>query len=200
MFAGVDPSITNTGIVVLGTKGEILGCFNSSKRQNKRPPKSLNQELLRYEEIAVFTEASIRSCGEGPVFTAYENYSYNSVNLAFTIGELGGVLKLSLVKAFDALYLVEPLRVKKFATGIANVGKDEMIEQAKKEDSYFSNLNKKELTSDICDAYFLAKIAWYIGAPKSAAAKDPHRGLVRPRLTLIKDILQKEQYAHSDDR
>lgn len=191
MFVGVDPSISNTGVVVLDSKGEVRGSFNSKHRKDKTKKSTAHQDLIRYEEIASFVAESVKaSCGDVRPIIAYENYSFNSINYSFTLGELGGVLKLRLIQEFENLVLVEPLRVKKFATGLTGADKDKMITAAKQETVHFETLSRKAMTSDICDAYFLAKIAWYIGDPKSAAARDAGKNHVRTRLTLTKTILE----------
>lgn len=190
-FAGVDPSITNTGVVILDALGEVAGCYNSKHRQNKSGKKVPFNKILRYGEIADFVVSSIKSCtGPEDCMVGYEDYSFDSENKAFTIGELGGVLKLSLVLSFDGIILVEPRRLKKFATGLGQADKEKMISHAEQESQSIKALAAKQKTSDVCDAYFLAKVAMYAASPKAAATHDLNHGLLRERLSTAK-ILRK---------
>ena len=192
MYAGVDPSITNTGVVVLNATGQVLGCFNSKHRTGKAKASTPYQRVFRYGEIAAFATNCIHSCaGKGPCIVGYEDYSFDSENKAFTIGELGGVLKLELVTRVGDLLLAAPQRVKSFATGHGTAGKEKMVKQATSESSYISQLTKKDRTDDVCDAYFLAKIAWYTADPKQAAEHDTDRGLVRHRLSIAKQMTKE---------
>jgi crossover junction endodeoxyribonuclease RuvC len=85
-----------------------------------------------------------------------EGYSFGSKGRAtFNIGELGGVIRLSLFD--DGLSFVEvpPASLKKFATGKGNVGKDEVIASAIRKLSFKGSDNNE------CDAFVLNRMGNY---------------------------------------
>lgn len=188
-FVGIDPSITNTGGVVLDAEGKLVHCFNTKHRPSTDKAKGIYAGLLRYQEITDYVISNIELClpnKSGLPIICYENYSYDSQNLAFTIGELGGVLKLGLVKSFGNIILIEPKKLKKFATGSGSSGKKSVVNKACEESDELMGLGKKQMTDDVCDAYFLAKFAWYIAQPKLAAKFDLNNDLLRERLSMAK--------------
>jgi len=79
-----------------------------------------------------------RSTGHVIQATAIEGYAYGS-QMANMLGELGGTVKLSLVKARAYMaenacypYIVSPSMLKKYATGKGNVQKNQMLLQVYK--------------------------------------------------------------------
>lgn len=187
LFAGIDPAIGNTGIVVLNQAGEIVKVFNSKFRKVRTRKDVAYHYLLRLDEIAGFVIAGIEACmpdTDTRVYIGYEDYSLGSENRAFTTGELGGVLRLCLVKRFGHLHLVEPTVLKKFATGHGQAGKDQMMRRARIESPAIAKLSNRQQTSDVCDAYHLAKYVWYRCAPECVVRHETKRDMLRMRLEL----------------
>lgn len=199
LYIGVDPSITNTGVVALTDAGELVGSFNSKsipacKGKTKRSKKEPGYEWLRLADIADGVVNFIEECrekvggvGKDHVVCGYEHYSFDSVNLSYTTGELGGVLKLALAQRGIDIHLVQPTRLKKFATGSGHATKDKMQDEAQAECTEL-----KGATDDVCDAYFLAKFAWYLHEVQSAAKAEKGIALLRHRLEVIKDTKATE--------
>jgi Holliday junction resolvasome RuvABC endonuclease subunit len=192
MFIGIDPSISNTGVVVIGNDGNVTTIKNSKhllKNINKNVP---YYELFRYryitDSIIKTLKTALKQGNACDCLLTYEAYSYNSTNLPFTIGEFNGILKLRLVEEFSNITLIEPTKLKKFATGTGNATKQSIITQAKIESGYVNKLQNRELTDDVCDAFFLAKIAMYIGNPNLAVQIDNKHPLLRERLKIAKEI------------
>lgn len=121
----------------------------------------------------------------GKIYAGYEDYSFDSVNKAFTTGEIGGVLRTTLLKREIPVVMLRPTALKKFATNQGFSGKEKMQAYAATEDSFFSLLHASTFTSDIADAYFLAKAAWYKFAPEQAATLDTNKTLRRLRLMTV---------------
>ena len=188
-FIGIDPSITNTGVVILSMDGKPASIFNSKYRQNKMPKKTPFYSVLRYREIVesiiLYIHTEIKN---NPCVVAYEDYSYESENLSFTMGEFNGILKMRLVEEFSGIICIPPRRVKKFATGRGGASKEAMQEKAATDGLKGICIPDKQWTTDICDAYFLAKIAWYIGAAENAVTFDKNNSLLRERLTIAKTV------------
>ena len=184
-FIGIDPAIGNTGVVILNSLGNNIGLLNTDNVAGRKDRPYY--EFHRLEAITNSIIGFIRNKTNpvpSEIRICLENYSYNSDNKAFVIGELGGVLRLSLVKNFGHLQLVEPTVVKKFATGSGGAGKTEMIRHARIEDDIIAAIPEAKLTSDICDAFHLAKFCWYRYAGTDVLQHEKHRRLLRLRMEL----------------
>jgi hypothetical protein len=91
-----------------------------------------------------------------------EDYAYGAKGRVFNIGENTGVLKLLL--ANNAVQVVSPTAVKKFATGKGNATKDQMVAQFLREtridfmrDLYGNKGSLRSPVPDLVDAYYLAR-------------------------------------------
>lgn len=180
IVAGIDPSITNTGIVLLNaTTGKLQGSFDTKDYIKKHKAKG----LYRYTRLQNLANIVINILSQYHIQSIYyEDYSFDSQNLAYTTGELGGVLRTALIINFNTLTLIEPTKLKKFATGHGNSGKEAIINLAMQE----TKLNSAAITSDICDAYFLAKMAFYNVNAKKALQLETTKNLTRLRLEIAK--------------
>ena len=183
MYAGVDPSLTSTGLVILSKEGLVL------TRRVVKPKKELLSTSLGQVARLIFIENEIinsilQMSGVNPVYIGYEHYSYGSINKPFKLGELGGVLKTSFFKWGWGQIHISPSVLKKFAVDDGHASKDRVKEQAILESNMEGNL-----PDDIYDAYFLAKFAWYVQAPQDVITYevDEARDLLRGRLELILD-------------
>jgi crossover junction endodeoxyribonuclease RuvC len=91
---------------------------------------------------------------------AMEGYSFGSRGRAtFSLGELGGVLKISLTSVAE-LVSIQPTMLKKF-TGSGRAEKEDVVKFVNKE----MNLSFTTKDNDICDACVLAMIARQIDEP-----------------------------------
>ena len=183
MYAGVDPSLTSTGLVVLSNTGQVL------EKRVVKPKKDLVGSTLGQVARLIYIENEIidtlvQLSGVNPVYIGYEHYSYGSINKPFKLGELGGVLKTSFYKWGWGQIHISPSVLKKFAVDDGHASKDRVKEQAIMEANMASTM-----PDDIYDAYFLAKFAWYVQAPQDVInyEVDEARNLLRGRLELILD-------------
>lgn len=175
VYIGIDPSLENTAVCILDSKGSLVDTFQSKRLGLKS--KYHYKRLLTLGDW--FTNILHKhKC----TYAGYENYSYGSTNTAFKLGELGGVLKPTLYTLSPGFALLPPTVLKQFATGSGAASKDEMVAQAVKECPELST--SCELTNDICDAYFLAKAALFIHDQAAAVTTGPE--LLRHRLEIIK--------------
>ena len=126
MYAGIDPSVHNTGVVVLHSTGALACNFNGKEAYTR---KKFATDIERYICQADYIvqrlqQYSIHSIG-------YEDYSFNSVHRAFTLAEYGGILKAKLHETLHVpLLLISPLGNKKFATGYGYAEKHMVMRQA----------------------------------------------------------------------
>ena len=182
-FIGVDPSLTNTGVVVLNLDGglEFLRNSKQSSFMQEAKKKDVYSRLIALQKFMEEVIAEV----PGKIYVGYEDYSFDSVNKAFTTGEIGGVLRTTLLKRGIPVVMLRPSALKKFATNQGFSDKEKMKARAATEDSFFSLLHANTFTSDIADAYFLAKAAWYKFAPEQAATLDTNKTLRRLRLMTV---------------
>ena len=178
IFVGIDPSVTNTGVVVLNEKGSLVLCFDGKTAYTE---KKYEYDIDRYKTQADYIVSNLKSINANTISIAYEDYAFNSVHMAFTLGEYGGILKVKLLEAFNTgILLVAPMSNKKFATDYGYADKNLMMEQAGKECPEL--IGKSD---DICDAYFLAKYAWYKNNPEYAAKMEKGNPYLRARLETV---------------
>lgn len=172
---GIDPSITNTGVAVINSDGKLVKFLNG--RDGCRGKYVCDIE--KYVAQADYIIAQLTAFTVG--FIAYESYSYQSVHKAYSLAECNGILKASLFSLHpEPLLYMAPMRLKKFATGNGHADKSMMIARAKAE---CSELGAKP-TSDVCDAFFLAKYAFYVSSPQIAYKTDLGNANLRVRLEL----------------
>jgi len=191
VYVGVDPSLTNTGVCVLDVTGKIVAtgdskvCLRSWNKQTSSEKASPGGQIHRLRSVADYVATLISKTEAKRAYVGYEDYSYDSTNRAFSLGELGGVLKAALLEipGVDVtLLLYAPTQVKQFATGYGHAAKGEMRQQALVDDPDF--FKDMKISEDVCDAFFLAKLAWYAGAPSEAVLNETYRSTLRKRLEI----------------
>lgn len=187
IFVGIDPSSRNTGVVCLDGDGRLVAAVNG--RDFFSPGKEaydIRRHVAQASGIRDFLSAfSIAAI-------ACEDYSFGSVHRAYTLAEFNGILKAGLLDVFGGIPIfVAPTVNKKFGTGDGRAGKESVMERAGKECPDLLKLPEKQLTSDVCDAWSLAKLAWYIVGPEQAAKVDFGSDLLRTRLEIAASVREK---------
>lgn len=179
IYVGVDPSITNTGVVILNSDGNVIEVLNTKGVKNNNP-------YLLLKDITNTVINFLKKINYDDVKICYEDYSYSSVNRTYRLGELGGVLRSELVANFGNIHLVAPRLLKKFAVNTGDADKAAVTTAALQEDSYFKTLTKQQLTSDICDAYYLARICFYLYNWQNIITIEPNKKLLRQRIETLR--------------
>ena len=191
-YVGIDPSISNSGVVVLDHGGEIISAIEPTKeiKKLKHTKKILKHPILRYKTISEYIQDHLNDLWDasylrhGITFIiGYEDYSFDSTNKSFTMGEFGGVLKVAIVDMAPLvqLYYVPPTTLKLFATGNGGATKEMMVAQ------YNNDHPKNTMDShDLVDAYYLAEIAGYID--KEFPKKNNITPLTRHKLEVVKAL------------
>ena len=190
-FVGVDPSISNTGVVVLDSLGNVTGVYNSRQGSKRSSNESdIAFYMRRADDIAEY----LRSATDGYVDAiGYEDYSYDSVHRGYSLAEYGGILKSRLMPLASP-HLLAPGTVKKFATGNGLASKAMMKAAATKESRVLSDLPARQRTDDVCDAYFMARMAWYLAyiqQPEHLIHHEGNRALLRARLDAIQRLADR---------
>lgn len=139
-FMGIDPSLSATGI-----------CLPTGETTRWVPPKGFvgDQRLAWFEHQMLTATVNPMTI---PNLVILEGYAYGRANQAHQLGELGGIIRLTLRKAFVPYVVVPPSTLKKYATGKGNASKEEVLVQAVLRRGV-------EMTNDEADSWWL----WQIG-------------------------------------
>ena len=184
-YIGVDPSITNPGIVVMSKELERISWFEPTK---EIPKKELKHIVLRYVRIADklldHLNRLIFFFKPEKFIICYENYSFASTNKSYSLGEMGGVLKTTLLNTYvpTELYLVPPNTLKSFATGYGGATKQMIGTQFKIEEPTYPQVT----SDDLIDAYYLYRMGLALDGG-NVTSEDK---LLRHRLTVVNKYKQ----------
>lgn len=149
---GIDQSAQHTGICVL----------NEEKVPKKTllvsPPRHLKEE----KRLAYIRDAVVACLAPFDLHTVtMEDYSFNSVNKKFLLGEIGSIIKIAAHDKNAVLFKVAPKQLKKFVTGRGDADKSKVMECLDKQ------WNLKFTDDNLADAAGLALIAHEIVWPMS---------------------------------
>lgn len=145
IVAGVDMSLTNTGIVILAEPGGSL-LHASTVRSKARPA---DQRFARYGDVI---ESVLRTLDEhSPALVAIEGYFVDRNHPNLDVAELGGCMRWLLLRRYS-LIEVAPTSLKTFAASHTSTKPD--IMRAVDRRWRFIAKNEHE-----ADAYVLAKMA-----------------------------------------
>jgi Holliday junction resolvasome RuvABC endonuclease subunit len=153
LFVGVDQALRKIGLsVICGENVELL--------QLIVPPKDLRDALrLQYLEDALDHALEPFPHADG---TAMEGQSYGSDGQLDQLGQIGGIVKLRLLKRYGSSPLVvPPSTLKKFVTGNGQATKSMMMRATK----VYWDLEVAQ--DDLCDAHGLARLAAEFYAPQA---------------------------------
>ena len=175
-IAGIDYSLRSPAICIfMGNSRakfsfrECLFFFLSDVKKNQRPfgrnitgePFTrYTEDLQRYDSISEWAIQKTVGCDQ----VALEGYAYGAKGKVFHIAENTGVLKYKMYQNSMPLEIVEPTKVKKFATGKGNASKTDMYASFTQETmvdlAKLIQPDREEIgnpLSDIVDAYYICK-------------------------------------------
>ena len=150
-YIGVDPSVTSTGVVIIGQNETYVHRIQPGKR---RGPECLDY-IVTHLEMALSNSALSDTWEELPsseVLGAVEGPALGATSRADDLGQVRGVVLLTLYRHGIPSLMVAPTSLKKFATGHGQAKKDKMVESA------VAELNR-DLNDDEADAYWLSRVA-----------------------------------------
>jgi crossover junction endodeoxyribonuclease RuvC len=166
-YLGIDASLEGTGLCLVSVAGLVL-------RSITVLPRGL-RDMARLAMIKAETRAFVD--GGDVVFVAIEGYAYGAVNQAYSLGEIGGVLRLLVHEEYGLSRVdVPPASLKKWATGSPAADKDTMVAAAISAGARPGDHNQ-------ADAYFLARIALAMSVQDPAA-----RPRERSKLEVIQSL------------
>jgi crossover junction endodeoxyribonuclease RuvC len=143
---GLDPSLSSTGIIVLDSKGNIVyeASLKTKQLRGMKRLKFIKDEILLVTKKFNITQVFIESYAFGVVQSRSK----------FNLGELGGVIRLTLYENNIEYEDIAPPTLKKYVTGYGNADKIMMVEAVHKR--WGKDFGKD---SDKADAFGLAKMA-----------------------------------------
>lgn len=173
---GVDYSLTSPAICIhVGDEWHIRNCSfhfltDRPKLEGKnqqfygtlKPAHSCDEQ--RHDQLSGWAYDLIAK--HDPSRVVIEGYSFGSVGRVFNLAENCGLLKYKLWKGKVHFDVAAPTTIKKFSTGKGNANKERMQEAFIAETSvdvkFILGISDKQWnpSSDIIDAYFLAKYAF----------------------------------------
>jgi crossover junction endodeoxyribonuclease RuvC len=120
MIIGIDPSLTNTAVVIGTESQHDVRCFGSDNQGDH-----VAGRIARYESLVARIMAEIERGKPAIDLIVMEAYSFgsNDARAKFS-AEYGGILRFHLVELTDRIYEVAPMTLKKFATGAGKGDKD----------------------------------------------------------------------------
>ncbi len=170
---GIDLSLNGTAITILNIGMDDyriehqVFAFSSIKSLKKKFPDNIiyqDKELKGVERLE-FINKEINDIIEnkriGPYISdvAMEDYSFASIGRQFSIGELGGVIKLLIYSWNKSLTIYKPTEIKKFISGKGNAPKSTiLLEVYKKFGIDFSIYDSS--SDDVADSYVIAHMLY----------------------------------------
>lgn len=170
---GLDLSLTSTGYSGMGIQGVI-----SSKEKGVIRLKDISEEIKK-----IILELKIN-------IAVVEGYSFASRSgQAFSIGELGGVVRLSLYEMEIPFVEVPPTCRAKFATGKGNASKNEVISSISARTGI---VWENPGADDRCDAWILEEMGFSImGKPRNTWPSQHMQGLEKVDWAPLKGMMNK---------
>lgn len=144
---GIDPSISGTGIAILGCVPEVHGAPKARPDTGEGA-----REWLHSVERAQWLAGWVCARTLPGDLVAIEGYGYGGPGLAVLV-ELGALIRARLLDRGVRFIDVAPAALKKFACGKGNAKKDEVRL------AVYKRWGFEHASNDAVDAYALAKVA-----------------------------------------
>lgn len=153
LYAGIDQSYTSTGLVILNDKQELV--FSTVIRSNPQHSMHSRSSYVAEQLGQHLNEYAPYCAGiEGLAFGSRGNATRDLAGLQFVIvHQLDHVLG-------NCLYIIEPTKLKKYATGKARkIKKQQMVDALPQNirDSLQQSYKKTKGLYDVTDAYWIAR-------------------------------------------
>ena len=176
---GLDLSLTHTGIVILNNG--IVELFKTIIPKKLRGVKRLYYIRRRIVQYLLINK---------PDIAVIEGYAYSpNAGRSFSIGELGGVIKLLLYKQKISYLIVAPTTLKKFTTGKGNSPKSKM------EKAVYKNWNVEFNTEHEIDAFALAMLGTYLNNQRLIKTN-----IQKEAIKTVLDDKSKQNYIKEDEK
>ena len=151
---GIDQSLSSTGVAVL-----FVGATGTTHSTCAITPKT--RGVVRLIEIEQRIKAAIPT---NTAIVLLEGYAYQGHGAVFSLGELGGTIKLLVHRLNLRLLIVPPTTLKKYVIGSGIAPKSKMLL------GVYKKWGVEFDTDDEADSYALARIGELIIATESGVA------------------------------
>ena len=148
VFLGIDPSLTNSGLMLIDADYKIIASIElSTPSMGVERLYHLESKLLEFLEHCTSIGGGINLiCIEGPAL--------RESGRLFDLGGWTNLIYLTLFKRGASFIIAAPLQLKKYVSGFGkNFGKELVILDV------FKNFGEEIRSNDLADAYVLARIA-----------------------------------------
>lgn len=160
---GIDAALNHGMICALTDRQVSFAGLSQIKKDVRDTPhviiSRLSKDCRGAERLLTWYEFFSHTLGRlDPDNLCIEGYAFGAHQGAHQLGELGGVLRLALIKSNITYHEVSPSELKVFATGNGRADKSQMIETARQHIEIPSDLSLT-LQGDMADAFWAAKFA-----------------------------------------
>ena len=153
LFAGIDLSFTNTGIVIIDTTGKIVEQALISTKHKKDNPHDIEERIM-FINTAVYE--FLKKYSETLKFTLIEGLSFGSAGEStFQLAALNYFIRITLFQNKILFGSIPPTKLKKFVTGTGQCKKNLILKEVYKKWGMDFN------DDNLCDAFSLAKMAQF---------------------------------------
>lgn len=163
IVAGIDPSLTQTAVVI-GSGPQDFKVFG---HRSKPIGDSAGDRVKRYDRLVSEIMETISANKPDRIFI--EGYAFGAKMAREVLGEFGGILRWHLIEVDPLLCEVSPLGLKKFVTGKGAGQKEQMML------SVFRNWGYEPRGNDDADAYGLWRLGLCVcglDEPKNLAQRE----------------------------
>lgn len=144
-FLGIDQSLRAAGMCLLSDEGHVQTLLTVNPRTRREGAR-----------LAYIRDQAKELLQQDVRHLAMEGYAFNATSQHFSLGEIGGVIKLLAFDLNVSVTVVTPVALKKFATGSPRADKEQMIAAAQR-------LSVRPRDDNQADAYFLSRVAYFVG-------------------------------------
>jgi Holliday junction resolvasome RuvABC endonuclease subunit len=179
MYIGIDQSLRSPGFSVVNAEGQVLHVSNLTTGKLR------SAERLAYIRDRLEVILKLHS----PQLASLEGYSMESINRPFDLGEVGGIVRLTLFDHKIPFLIIPPTQLKKFVSGNGQASKELMISAVKKK-----WLPALENQFDQADAIGLAQISrvFHTGISSFRSELEVVKSLKEEKVPSEKVILRRK--------
>lgn len=143
-YVGIDPSLSGTGLVILGEQGNVIEATSLKAGKEDDP--------LRFMKIAKRIKNHLNSYTDRVVIEGFSLHS-RGAGVSSMYG-IGWIIRNMLEESHFKWTEAPPTSVKKFGSGKGNAKKEDLVLPVYKKWGF------EGASNDITDAFIMAKMAW----------------------------------------
>lgn len=159
LFAGIDLSLTGTGVVIIDENGDLKHQKLIKSKKNGDTP---TEELIRIRGIRDEVDKEIIALGKRPSLAAIEGPAFmvRNATALVQLGALSYMVRESLFDQNIPFIIVAPTSLKKYLTGKGTCDKNIMLMET------FKRYDLSFFDDNLCDGHALAQVAMSFATKK----------------------------------